>query len=91
MAVRLDGNALSVTNRYDFTDFSECSFVLRLRVDAVTEFEREISLSCKPHDSVRVELPFEIPKECRLGAFVELDMLKDGKDVYKRQVQGFSI
>ena len=87
MAVSLDGGALVVTNRYDFTDFSERCFILRLRVDSAVEFEQEISLDCKPHESVRIELPFKAPQECKLGAFAELDMMKDGKTVGISQLE----
>lgn len=86
MRVTLEKDELVVDNLYDFTDFSECSFVLRLTVDAEIKYEQTLKLSCAPHESVRIKLP-KIPAECKLGVFAELDMYKDDVHTAMSQIE----
>ncbi len=86
-AVEKADGALKVYNRYDFTDFEECRFVLSFVVDGKTQYEQEIKLKCPPHESILVKLPFKAPEECRYGAFAQIDMYNDEELVAMSQTE----
>lgn len=74
----LSGNVLSVYNRMDFTDLSEYTLTCRIRVDGQTAFENTLCLAAAPHTAASVEIPWE-GVTCRLGAFLDVILTKDGK------------
>ncbi len=64
-----------ITNRYDFTDLSECKIELSVIRDRETVFRRTLNLALKPHETARFTIPYEIPADCGEAAFVELRFL----------------
>lgn len=77
LAVRcLDGQKglFEFENRHDFSDLSEFSFTYQMRVDdAVTDLG-SLNVQLAPHEKKTVTLHYELPRSCRLGAFVEIYM-----------------
>jgi len=63
-----------LTNRYDFTDFSELSFGYRLVTDDCVGQIRPFMMQLAPHESAEIKLEYELPESVRDGAFVELFM-----------------
>ena len=86
MAIRLEGNNLILTNRYDFTDFSECSFRYEIAVDKKILQSVEFTLNAPPH--TQCKFPIEIKNyECLYGAFVNVYMYNRGCEVAKAQIE----
>ncbi len=75
-----DGKTLTVTNCYDFTDFCECTLVLSYETDGEAVETEEKTLTLAPHESTVIDL--NLPqKDCKLGAFLNLSLWKDGREV----------
>ena len=69
MATAFENGVLTVTNRFDFTSFSECSFVYTLEADGVAVAENRCCLSLAPHQSA--EIPVSVPAApCRYGLYL---------------------
>ena len=80
LATELDGSTLKITNRYSFTDFSECELGYTVQVDGREIKSEKIELSLAPHATKEVKI--DIPEiNCELGAFVNVTLLKDGVEV----------
>ena len=76
----LDGNVLKVTNRYDFTDLSECVLHLAVAADGVTVWEAQPELSLAPHQTTGISLEFgSFP--CEYGLYLTCRMTKGGEEV----------
>ncbi len=75
----LDGNMLTIINRYDFINLDAFTFRFCLEKDGEAIKEWEETVSVIPHESV--DLPLEIPeiKACRLGTFLSVS-LYDGEE-----------
>lgn len=58
-------DGLHLSNRFDFTDFSDCRLTLVTECDG-EETKRELSLSLAPHSETVI--PITLPDSCRLGA-----------------------
>ena len=81
LASELNGNVLTVRNKYDFTSFSEFDFQWSVTADGVTLKSGKLSLDTAPHGSDTVTLDFEIP-ECRFGVYLNVLMTdKQGHEV----------
>lgn len=78
-----------ITNRYDFTDFSE--FALSYRVICDREFgdRKQFPLSLAPHKTVQVKLDYEIPLMAKDGAFVEVYL--DTSSAYEWCEKGYNL
>ena len=75
MKVVAEGDDLVITNRYDFTDLSECRLVLTMTVDGDIKDTKELVLSAAPHATVRLANPFTAPADCAYGCFVNVSLL----------------
>ena len=73
-----DGRVLTVENRFDFTDYSECLLVISCEVDGKTVTSEEKVLRLAPHESVKLipDLPDTV---CTLGAFLNVSLMRDGR------------
>lgn len=87
LATEWDGKKLTVHNRYDFTDFSEYTFVLEIACDGKTVKSETLSLNVKPHESASIDV--EVGElTCIYGAYLNLTMLdKNGYEVAFAQHQ----
>ena len=67
-----------VENRYSHTNLSEFEAFVELMVDGVVEEKCEIKLKEEPHGKTEFKLPFKLPENCSLGAYVNFYIEKDG-------------
>ena len=82
-----DGKII-IENRYDFTNLNEFDVKLELNVDGKTVAELTKNLSVIPHESIEIDMPFDIPKECEYGTFLNITLIeKNGRIAAKKQHQ----
>ena len=84
MHTELNGNVLRVTNRYDFTDFSECALYCSLDADGGLVWEKKLDLSLAPHETAEIALPLG-DVTCAYGVYLTCCLVKDGEDVATTQ------
>lgn len=75
---------LTVCNRYDFTNLDETEVRYEYVIDGEVVASGKLDLNTKPHCSDKVDLDIE-PKSCRFGAYLNVYMNKDGKEVAHTQ------
>ncbi len=75
---------LTILNRYDFTDLSETEFHYEYCVDGRTVKGGVFEVEAKPHTSACVKLDLD-RADCKLGAYLNVYMTKDGRDVASTQ------
>ena len=80
LKTELDGKRLTLSNRFDFTDFSGYDIVWELVSDGNVIKKGKIETSLKPHRTETALLDFDIP-ECKYGAYLNISMLD--KNGYK--------
>lgn len=84
MKTRYENGVLHITNRYDFTDFSECTFTYSLELDGAEIRSASLPLSLKPHDTL--ELSLDIPRVAgRYGYYLNCSLHRQGELVAKTQ------
>ncbi|MBE7036692.1 MAG: DUF4981 domain-containing protein [Ruminococcaceae bacterium] len=72
----LNGNILTVYNKYDFTDLNQFHLLWQLEKDGEIVAEELISMpSVAPHESKEVILELKAPTECRLGCHLNISFL----------------
>lgn len=82
MRTRLEDGVLSVTNRYDFTDFSKLRLEYTIEADGTVVEKRELTLVLAPHETAR--LPVAVPAQtCRYGMYLTC-RLYDGETIIAR-------
>ncbi len=71
---------LTVTNLYDFTDFSECEIKYTIEVDGKERESKCFTVSLRPHESMEIEI--NIPEmNCELGAYLNVFLYKNNEQV----------
>ena len=80
MHTELCGNVLKVTNRYDFTDFSECDLYCSVAADGEELWKERICISLAPHETVEVPLHFENHK-CTYAVYLTCSLECKGEKV----------
>lgn len=85
MKTELCGNVLTITNRYDFTDFSELDLSYEIVADEKVIKAETVDISIKPHESEKIEV--QIPDySCKYGAYLNVSLKnKDGYEVAHTQ------
>ena len=69
---------LKITNRYDFTDLSECILKCTVECDGAIVEEKTTSISAAPHETV--EIPMDIQQyPAKYGLYLNCFLYKDGK------------
>ncbi len=81
----LCGDTLHITNRYDFTDLSECDFAYTIECDGEIIAEAAPVISATPHQTVALPLEIPAPLHCRLGAYLNCFLSKDGEPLAQTQ------
>lgn len=81
----LSGNQLVVENRYDFTNLAEYNFKYQIKVDGEVTFEETLILEIKPHEKATLDI--ELPKNCKLGAYVNCFLYNNDALVAQKQLE----
>lgn len=68
---------LTVVNRYDFTDFSQCRLVYTIESDGVLLEEQSLTLSLAPHCQTTLPIPWD-NRPCRYGAYLTCKLFRNG-------------
>ena len=72
--------ALTVYNRFDFTNLNECELVYKIEADGKLLSENKLVLDIEPHANKVINI--EIPKiSCEMGAFITCRLYKDGNEI----------
>ena len=80
MYTELQGNVLKVTNRYDFTDLSECALYCSVAADGETVWEDKLSISLAPHETAEIPLHFE-NYASKYAVYLTCTLVRDGENV----------
>ena len=84
MHTELSGKTLKVTNRYDFTNLSECELCCSVAADGRILWKKEMSVPLAPHATIEIPLDFgDYP--CTYGVYLTCTLWKDGEQVALKQ------
>ncbi len=75
-------NRVTVTNWFDFTDFSEYDLHYYVKCDETVSEEKTITLSIAPHKSKSFLLEKALPASCKMGASITVSILKNGTELF---------
>ena len=80
MHTELNGNILTVTNRYDFTSFEGFKFVYTVEKDGIVISEQAFELKTQPHasDAIEIELP---EATASYGMYLKCRMLSGDEEI----------
>ncbi len=84
MRTTLEGNTLKVKNRLDFTNLNEYELCYNITVDGKEVYANKVVLDVEPHDVGEIEIDYT-PVACELGAYLNVTLNKDGKEVATEQ------
>lgn len=79
-----ENGKLTVTNRFDFTDFNEYEFSYSIEIDGVVVKQEKLTLDLAPHDSTELEIDYKTAV-CKYGAYINVYLCKDGECLGKTQ------
>lgn len=68
---------IKVKNKHDFTNLNKYKLVTELSVDGEIKASKEFVLDIEPHCTGEIDVPFEIPKECGYGAYINIYLLDE--------------
>lgn len=71
----LQGNELSVTNLYDFTNLSEYKLIWKVQCDGQIIKGGELICDIEPHKTKKYLLDFILPKSCKLGCYLDISLM----------------
>ncbi|MCQ2454966.1 MAG: DUF4981 domain-containing protein [Clostridia bacterium] len=80
-----NGN-LCVDNRFDFTNLSECELVLEVKVDGKTVWDKKGNFDVPAHKSIIIPIEYK-ETECEYGAFLNVYLYKDKKEIATGQIE----
>ncbi len=84
----LCGDKIKFTNWYDFKNLNEDIFKISLEVDGEIAGIKIITVDLNPRESCEVEIPFEMPESCSLGAYVNIIQLdKNDNEIGMKQLE----
>lgn len=84
MRTAYENGVLSVTNDYDFTDYSECVWKYRVEIDGVQTEEKVLPIALQPHQTMQIPLWFTLP-DCKYGAYLNCELYANGEMVAHTQ------
>lgn len=73
----LENGKIKITNWYDFTNLDKYTFIMSLETDGEKIDEKEFRLSLNPHESTVIDIPFDIPRVCKYGAYINIYLMED--------------
>lgn len=79
-----ENGVLTLTNRFDFTDFNECEFVCEIEVDGKVIVTSSSTIDLAPHKSCEIEIDYTATN-CNYGAYLNSYLFKDGECCAKTQ------
>ncbi len=86
MDCSLNGEKLTVLNRYDFTNLNKYTFKYEIKADGELLSEDSLVLDIEPKNSCEISL--KLPKECRLGAYVNCYLYdNEGYELARKQLE----
>ena len=65
---------IEIENRFDFTDLAERKLEIELSVDGKITDRKTLEISLAPHGKTVIDVPFVLPAECKLGAYINIYM-----------------
>ncbi len=74
---QLSDGKITISNLHDFTDLDKYSIVMSLEVDGEKKAEKSMRITLAPHKQAIIELPFDIPQACKLGAYINVSLVED--------------
>ncbi len=84
MRTAYENGVLRVTNRFDFTDLSECELRYAVEADGKTVLQNALRLSLAPHETAELPIRFD-PPMYQYGLFLTCKLLKDGEQLAMTQ------
>lgn len=84
MRTAFSGGVLTVTNRYDFTDFSECVFAYSIESDGATVADKRITMPLAPHETAKLSVSAPAGT-CRYGCYLTCRLYHGGELVATTQ------
>ena len=84
MRTAYERGVLRVTNRFDFTDFSECELQYAVEADGEPILQNSLRLSLAPHETAELPIRFDLPVY-RYGLFLTCKLRKDGEQLAMTQ------
>ncbi len=84
-----DGKQLTVTNEYDFTDFSERQLILSLTCDGQLLLSKILNLSLAPHETtvISVDEQFTLPESCDYGCYISITLMDGENQIGSKQFE----
>ena len=78
--IDIEKGVFEFENLYDSSDLQEFEFVYQIRVDENIVQKQSLPVSAAPHEKSVITIHYEMPKQCRYGAYIEIYMnvKKDG-------------
>ena len=80
MHTELCGNVLKVTNRYDFTDLSECELDCTVSADGEVVWQEKLCIPLAPHETADIPLHFE-NYACTYAVYLTCTLVNNGENV----------
>lgn len=84
MRTAYENGVLRVTNRFDFTDLSECELQYTVEADGKPILQNSLHLSLAPHETAELPIQFDLPVY-QYGLFLTCRLLKDGEQLAMTQ------
>ena len=84
MRTAYENGVLRVTNRFDFTDLSECELQYAVEADGKPVLQNTLRLSLAPHETAELPIRFD-PPMYQYGLFLTCKLLKDGEQLAMTQ------
>lgn len=66
---------LLITNRFDFTNFSEYNFEISVEVDGQVIHTEKRKINLEPHNTAICPIEYKLPEGCKWGAYLTIKML----------------
>ena len=86
MRATREGNKILIRNRNSFRNLSEYTFCWQLVCDDEILWTSETVLDVAPGAVFALDVPSEVPEECRFGCFVNMQLLDNGYAVAAEQI-----
>ncbi len=84
MKTYYENGILSIYNRHDFTNLSECEFTYEIVCDDVAAVVQSVRLEAEPHATIQIPILYE-PMQCKYGVNLNCYLKKNGELVAETQ------
>lgn len=69
---------LYLTNYYDFTNLNQYEFRFEKAVDGIVTETVTKRIDVNPHETIEVEIPFQLDDPCRMGVYLNIYQMDNG-------------